>query len=44
MISILFLDIAQAAEDVQQELLTPDEGCHYDRLIEIDLNTVSYVY
>lgn len=31
-------DIAEAADAVQEELLTPDPGCHYDRLIEINLD------
>lgn len=33
--------IGKAASAVQKELLTPDNGCVYDRLIEINLDTVS---
>ena len=33
-------DIGEYAEQVQEELLSADEGCHYDRLVEIDLNTL----
>jgi len=33
-------DIAEAADAVQEELLTPDPGCQYDRLIEINLDTL----
>merc|ERR1711970_1077975 len=33
-------EIAAEAKAVQAELLTPDEGCHYDQLIEIDLSTL----
>ena len=33
-------DIAKEAYAVQKELLTPDEGCHYDELIELDLSTL----
>merc|ERR1719337_467913 len=33
-------DIAAEAKAVQAELLTPDEGCAYDQLIEIDLSTL----
>ncbi|XP_055341457.1 probable aconitate hydratase, mitochondrial [Paramacrobiotus metropolitanus] len=31
-------DIADAAKQYQKELLSPDKGCKYDELIEIDLN------
>merc|ERR1711981_1057284 len=33
-------DISNEAKSVQTELLTPDEGCQYDQLIEIDLSTL----
>ena len=36
----MITDIAEAADEVREELLTPDAGCKYDRLIEIDLDTV----
>lgn len=32
--------IANFASQVHSELLSADEGCHYDRVIEIDLNTL----
>jgi len=31
-------DIAAEAEKVKASLLTPDEGCHYDELIELNLS------
>ena len=31
-------DIAAEAEKVKASLLTPDEGCHYDQLIELNLS------
>ena len=31
-------DIGDAAEHYREALLTPDKGCQYDQLIEIDLN------
>ena len=33
-------DISNEAKAVQTELLTPDPGCEYDQLIEIDLSTL----
>merc|ERR1711992_466093 len=33
-------EIANEAKAVQAELLTPDEGCAYDQLIELDLSTL----
>ena len=33
-------EIANEAKAVQSELLTADEGCQYDQLIEIDLSTL----
>merc|ERR1712109_321852 len=33
-------DIAAEAEKVKASLLSPDEGCQYDQLIEIDLSTL----
>jgi aconitate hydratase len=33
-------DIANECKAVTSELLTPDEGCEYDQLIEIDLSTL----
>merc|ERR1712095_209588 len=33
-------EIANEAKAVQAQLLSPDEGCHYDQLIEIDLSTL----
>jgi len=33
-------DIAAEAEAVRGSLLTPDEGCEYDQLIELDLSTL----
>jgi len=33
-------DIAKVAEEYKEALLTPDPGCHYDQIIEIDLNTL----
>merc|ERR1719351_513472 len=33
-------DIANEAKAVQSKLLSPDEGCQYDQLIEIDLSTL----
>merc|ERR1711981_1186131 len=33
-------DISNEAKAVQAELLTPDPGCEYDQLIEIDLSTL----
>merc|ERR1712179_414645 len=33
-------DIANEAKAVQSQLLSPDEGCQYDQLIEIDLSTL----
>ena len=35
----LSLDIASLAEQ-HQEILVPDEGAHYDRLVEINLEEV----
>jgi len=35
----MFSDIADAASD-NQDLLVPDVGAHYDRLIQINLNEV----
>merc|ERR1712241_724624 len=32
--------ISDEASKVKEQLLTPDEGCHYDQLIEIDLSTL----
>ncbi|VEN62706.1 unnamed protein product [Callosobruchus maculatus] len=32
--------IAQEAERYQQQLLSPDKGCEYDRVIEINLDTL----
>lgn len=34
-------EIAEAADKIWCELLTPDEGCQYDRLIEINLDLVT---
>ena len=36
---LLSSDIAALAEKYQQ-VLVPDEGAHYDELVEIDLSTV----
>merc|ERR1712045_918820 len=33
-------EIANEAKAVQSKLLSPDEGCQYDQLIEIDLSTL----
>jgi len=33
-------EIANEAKAVQAQLLSPDEGCQYDQLIEIDLSTL----
>jgi len=33
-------DIAAEAKAVKEQLLTPDEGCHYDQVIDIDLSTL----
>jgi len=33
-------DIAAEAKAVKDELLTPDAGCHYDQVIDIDLSTL----
>jgi aconitate hydratase len=33
-------DIAGLAKQYGDVLLSPDEGCHYDQIIEIDLNTL----
>ena len=33
-------DIAAEAEKVQAALLSPDEGCVYDEVIELDLSTL----
>merc|ERR1711899_74791 len=33
-------DIAAEAQKVQASLLTPDEGCEYDQIVEIDLSTL----
>merc|ERR1711931_196597 len=33
-------EIAAEAKAVKDELLSPDESCHYDQVIEIDLNTL----
>jgi len=33
-------DIAAEAKAVKDELLTPDAGCHYDQVINIDLSTL----
>merc|ERR1712168_1077440 len=33
-------DIAAEAQKVKASLLTPDEGCEYDQLIELDLSTL----
>merc|ERR1719273_475853 len=33
-------DVAAEAQAVKAELLTPDEGCEYDQLIELDLSTL----
>ncbi|XP_026680108.1 probable aconitate hydratase, mitochondrial [Diaphorina citri] len=38
--STLREDIAKEALKYQKSLLTPDEGCKYDQLIELDLNTL----
>jgi aconitate hydratase len=32
--------LSDEAYKVQTQLLTPDEGCHYDQVIEIDLSTL----
>ena len=34
------VDIAAEAQKFQKELLTPDQGCKYDQVIEINLDTV----
>ena len=36
-----YSDIAVEANKYQQALFSADEGAQYDRIIEIDLNTVS---
>lgn len=36
-------EVAEAADDVRNELLTPDSGCEYDQLIEINLDQVRAV-
>ena len=38
---ITCVDIAAAADEVRTDLLTPDSGCNYDRVIEIDLDKVT---
>ena len=32
--------IADLASEYQGALLSPDEGCHYDQIVEIDLSTL----
>ena len=32
--------LSDEASKVREQLLTPDEGCHYDQVIEIDLSTL----
>lgn len=39
--SIACLEIAALADQYQKSLLTPDDGCQYDSVIEINLDTVS---
>ena len=39
MLHMLYADIAKEAEQYP-DLLTPDEGCEYDRVVEIELSTL----
>jgi len=40
LVATLRPEIAAEAKAVQQELLSPDTGCHYDQVIDIDLSTL----
>jgi len=40
LVATLRPEIAAEAKAVQQELLSPDAGCHYDQVIDIDLSTL----
>ena len=40
-LSLLSVAIADEAERCAGELLVPDNGCHYDQLVEINLDEVS---
>lgn len=43
-IKFFISDIAKAADEVRSELLTADEGAQYDRIVEINLDEVIYVF
>lgn len=43
LISYFISDIAELADEYK-DLLTPDAGCEYDKIVEINLNEVNFLF